>query len=79
MNAQAKIDELIGYLASLTDVDQRRACLAQLDQLLVAEFPIPPERSPLLLTEAIGEATVESIFRAKKASVSFLRASTGRA
>jgi hypothetical protein len=58
MNAQTKINELIDFLGSLTDVDQRRACLAQLDQLLLAQDRAPREQSPLLLTDAIGETTV---------------------
>jgi hypothetical protein len=56
MNAQTRINELVDFLGSLTDVDQRRACLAQLDQLLLAQDHVPREQSPLLLTDAIGEA-----------------------
>ena len=57
MNAQTKVNELVDFVTSLTDVDQRRACLAQLDQLLLTQKPAPRERSPLLLTDAVGEAT----------------------
>jgi hypothetical protein len=56
MNAQEQLNELVSFLASLTDVDQRRACLAQLDQLLLSQTPAPPERSPLVLSDALGEA-----------------------
>ena len=53
MSAREKINELIAFVADLTDVDHRRACLAQLDQLLLAESPAPRERSPLTLTKTI--------------------------
>lgn len=56
MNAQTRINELVDFLGSLTDVDQRRACLAQLDQLLRAQDRAPRERAPLLLTDVLGEA-----------------------
>ena len=49
MSAQEKFNELIAFVASLTDVDQRRACLAELDQLLLAESPAPRERPSLPL------------------------------
>ena len=51
MSAREKINELIAFVADLTDVDQRRACLAQLDQLLLAERPAPRERAPRVLME----------------------------
>ena len=54
MGAREKINELIAFVAELTDVDQRRACLAQLDQLLLAERPTPRERSPLLMAKPAG-------------------------
>ena len=54
MSAQEKINELIAFVAGLTDVDQRRACLAQLDQLLLEERPAPRETRPLSLAESIG-------------------------
>jgi hypothetical protein len=54
MSAREKINELIAFVAGLTDVDQRRACLAQLDQLLLEEGPAPREARPLSLAEAIG-------------------------
>ena len=54
MSAREKINELIAFVAGLTDVDQRRACLAQLDQLLLEEGPTPREARPLSLAEAIG-------------------------
>jgi hypothetical protein len=54
MSAQEKINELIAFVADLTDVDQRRACLAQLDQLLLEERPAPREARSLSLAESIG-------------------------
>lgn len=54
MSAREKINELIAFVAGLTDVDQRRACLAQLDQLLLEEGPAPREARPLSLAESIG-------------------------
>jgi hypothetical protein len=54
MGAREKINELVAFVAGLADADQRRACLAQLDQLLLAEGPSPRERSPLAMTKPVG-------------------------
>jgi hypothetical protein len=56
MGAREKINDLVAFVAELADADQRRACLAQLDQLLLAESPPPRERPPLVLTNLIGAA-----------------------
>lgn len=61
MGAREKINELVAFVAELADADQRRACLAQLDQLLLAEGPSPRERSPLLLTNLVGAATLSVV------------------
>lgn len=58
MSAQEKFNELVAFVANLTDVDQRRACLAELDQLLLAESPPPRERLPLPLAATIRRWTV---------------------
>ncbi len=55
MGAREKINELVAFVAELADVDQRRACLAELDQLLLAESPAPRERSPLPPTRAVSD------------------------
>ncbi|WIM09774.1 hypothetical protein [Enhydrobacter sp.] len=54
MGAREKITELVAFVAELTDVDQRRACLAELDQLLLAERPTARERPQLLMTRPAG-------------------------
>ena len=63
MGAREKINELVAFVAELADTDQRRACLAQLDQLLLAEGPSPRERSPLAMTKPVGSGRTLFIAR----------------
>jgi hypothetical protein len=63
MGVREKINELVAFVAELADADQRRACLAQLDQLLLAEGPSPRERSPLAMTKPVGSGRTLFIAR----------------